>query len=390
MKDKYVDIMTAYLADAYKQCLLDSILVPRSVQPSGLSIYPLVAVAALVGYFDAMKKTLGHNTRWYSVCLPAIPVSMGSEPPFWDPITAAVWGGHDTILEYLLSMFASWFCSRKRSWTASHLRERLHNAMGTTIQADRPTALGILTCFHDEHSVCQGEESECPLRPIGPGFDGEESCLDRYAGLAAQYSSIDALRLLLHTHGFKSFGPLVFEKACRYGQLDFVRRALDKGMWYMPTGSVGGGDLREYAKYTGRDIAELLLDLGPSVRSSKARQMEIQSGDITMLHFPAGRGDPVQAYNSKQIIGFQSKKKETSGPWSEQRREDQLLAHSVAPSISKTHEASGDITTLEQLGMTAEMSYRSRSQASAAMFVETPVLTLGARLYDQSLVDLGF
>lgn len=161
-------------------------------------------------------------------------------------------------------------------------------------------------------------------------------------------------------------------------------------MWYMSTGSVGGGDLRKYAKYTGRDIAELLLDSGPSVRSSKARQMQVQSGDIIMLHFPAGHGAPVKAYNSKQIIGFQSNKKETSSPWSDQRREDQLLAHNVAPSISKTHEASGDITTLEQLGMTAEMSFRSRLQASAAMFVETLVLTPGARLYGQSLIDLGF
>jgi len=290
---------------------------------------------------------------------------------------------------HLLSMFASWFRSRKISWRPFHVRERLHAAMETAIQVDHPKVLRSLVRFHDEHAVCEGEESQCALRPRNYHFDREASCLDRYVCLAARHGSINAFRLLLRIQGLQLFDPLVFEKACKYGQLDFIRSTLHKNIWHMSDGLARDGGLSECARYTGRDIAELLIDSGAVVHTSDAWQMAVRNGDVTMLRFLAGRGTQVKAYDSGNIR-LHPNGKEVSGLWNDQLREDRLLAHYVAFKISKTDDESGDTATLKQLLSMVEGSPRWRSKVSAAISTKDAVLKPEARLYDQFLINFEF
>ncbi|KAF2826318.1 hypothetical protein CC86DRAFT_370354 [Ophiobolus disseminans] len=371
-KEEHVQSMTTYLATAYKRWTLDFIMQPDHFQSHKIKPHRRIVATALIGNLDVVKRFLGRDTTWYSECLPHKPFKgFGHETPFWDPLIAAISGGHNNVLGYILAIFASWFRSRRTTWYARALRARLHLAIETAIQADRSETLKMLYKFHEEYSVCLGMESHCLLQPIRYRYNGEASCLNKYVYLAVQHGSINSLRTLMHIQGFKRFGPLVFVKATASLRMAASTKQL--------------GTLVA--------ILRIFSSTGePTFDFPKAWQAAVRCGDVLMLRFLARRGAPAKAYSDR--IRLDPHENEVNGLWDHRRMENRILAQYVVfrmgGSVYPRDESGFSDRTFDKVRDLVERRPSWREKATALMSADHSVIPPGARLYGQALIGVGF
>jgi ankyrin repeat protein len=313
VKTRYSKAITGYLTHGHPRAMM------RQILPSlrkGISAPPpeplmLLSLAAVVGDMEAVKCYAADTALWPGAVYLDVPGRGKPKGLFWCSIKTASSAGHMDVVKHLLGildpLIPIYQVSQRedRRWTS--IKSRIHRAIMSAIQSKRVEVLDKLLGFAIRHGFDINNCSRCEVK--------SKDCGHSWIKLAAKSGAVDISQAILETLSEElddfatRYHDLLFQQACEYGQIEFIRYLLEDN--WVSVEEVAPEGFARAAACLHRNVIEVLLEYSADVNQNSPIFSAIEHGNLSIMKLMLLHGAKVFPRVISQCESFLNAKKYT-------------------------------------------------------------------------------